>query len=169
MKRYCLLNVLFLCIAVAAMAQRRDDSFRYGNFLCKETSATTVSIVGIGTRIPDRPRPFTYYFEKYDIPSTLTTDDGKTYTVTEIGEEAFVLRSDVQDEEEGLMTWQDLTGYTMEDDEAGVLGVIDTVDESTINTLAILTDGRMVPLHEDFILDIDQPARVLHVHLPFVL
>jgi ribosomal 30S subunit maturation factor RimM len=86
-----------------------------------------------------------------------------------IGEEAFVLRSDVQDEEEGLMTWQDLTGYTMEDDEAGVLGVIDTVDESTINTLAILTDGRMVPLHEDFILDIDQPARVLHVHLPFVL
>ncbi|MBR4564584.1 MAG: hypothetical protein IKO26_09050 [Paludibacteraceae bacterium] len=86
-----------------------------------------------------------------------------------IGEEAFVLRSDVQDEEEGLMTWQDLTGYTMEDDEAGVLGVIDTVDESTINTLATLTDGRMVPLHEDFILDIDQPARVLHVHLPFVL
>lgn len=86
-----------------------------------------------------------------------------------IGEEAFVLRSDVQDEEEGLMTWQDLTGYTMEDDEAGVLGVIDTVDESTINTLATLTDGRMVPLHEDFILDIDQSARVLHVHLPFVL
>ena len=86
-----------------------------------------------------------------------------------IGEEAFVLRSDVQDEEEGLMTWQDLTGYTMEDDEAGVLGVIDTVDEFTINTLATLTDGRMVPLHEDFILDIDQPARVLHVHLPFVL
>ena len=86
-----------------------------------------------------------------------------------IGEEAFVLRSDVQDEEEGLMTWQDLTGYTMKDDEAGVLGVIDTVDESTINTLATLTDGRMVPLHEDFILDIDQPARVLHVHLPFVL
>ncbi|MBQ6748814.1 MAG: hypothetical protein IJP45_00910 [Paludibacteraceae bacterium] len=86
-----------------------------------------------------------------------------------IGEEAFVLRSDVQDEEEGLMTWQDLTGYTMEDDEAGVLGVIETVDESTINTLATLTDGRMVPLHEDFILDIDQPARVLHVHLPFVL
>lgn len=86
-----------------------------------------------------------------------------------IGEEAFVLRTDVQDEEEGLMTWQDLTGYTMEDDEAGVLGVIDTVDESTLNTLATLTDGRMVPLHEDFILDIDQPARVLHVHLPFVL
>ena len=76
------------------MAQRRDDSFRYGNFLCKETSATTVSIVGIGTRIPDRPRPFTYYFEKYDIPSTVTTDDGKTYTVTEIGEEAFVLNGE---------------------------------------------------------------------------
>ena len=27
-----------------------------------------------------------------------------------IGEEGFVLRTDVQDEEDGLMTWQDLVG-----------------------------------------------------------
>ena len=86
-----------------------------------------------------------------------------------IGEEGFVLRRDVQDEEDGLMTWQDLVGYTIEDDEEGVVGVIASIDESTINTLATLEDGRLLPLHEDFILEIDEQARVLRVHLPFVL
>ena len=85
-----------------------------------------------------------------------------------IGEEGFVLRSDVQDEEDGLLTWQDLTGYTISD-EGKAIGVIEYVDESTINTLAILTDGRMVPLHEDFITEIDEEERVLHVRLPFAL
>jgi hypothetical protein len=48
-------------------------------------------------------------------------------------------------------------------------GVIAQVDESTINTLATLEDGRMLPLHEDFILDIDEDAHELHVDLPFML
>ena len=86
-----------------------------------------------------------------------------------MGEEGFVLRSDIQDEDDGLMTWQDLTGYTIEDDETGRVGVIDEIDESTINTLATLDDGRLVPLHEDFILDIDEDAHVLRVHFPFAL
>lgn len=85
-----------------------------------------------------------------------------------IGEEGFVLRSDVQQEDEGTLTWQDLVGYTIADEEQTV-GVIADVDESTINTLATLEDGRMIPLHEDFILDIDEEARVLRVHLPFAL
>ena len=86
-----------------------------------------------------------------------------------MGEEGFVLRSDIQDEDDGLMTWQDLTGYTIEDDETGRVGIIDDIDESTINTLATLDDGRLMPLHEDFILDIDEDAHVLRVHFPFAL
>ena len=86
-----------------------------------------------------------------------------------MGEEIWVKRSDVQDEEEGTLTWQDLVGYTIEDATTGVVGVIEYVDESTINTLASLEDGRLLPLHEDFILDIDEDARVLHVNLPFTL
>ena len=85
------------------------------------------------------------------------------------GEEAFVLRPDIAEETDGLMTWQDLVGYTIEDDEAGSIGTIDEIDESTINTLATLQDGRMVPLHEDFIIEIDEEAHVLRVHFPFVL
>ena len=85
-----------------------------------------------------------------------------------IGEEGFVLRSDLQQEDDGLLTWQDLVGYTIEDDEKTV-GVIEHIDESTINTLATLDDGRMVPLHEDFIIEIDEQARVLRVRVPFAL
>ena len=86
-----------------------------------------------------------------------------------MGEEIWLKRSDVQDEGDDSMTWQDLVGYTIIDDENGKVGRIDAVDESTINTLATLEDGRLVPLHEDFILDIDQDAGELHVHFPFVL
>lgn len=86
-----------------------------------------------------------------------------------IGEEGFVLRTDVQGEEDSTLTWQDLVGWTIEDESSGILGTIDNVDESTINTLATLNDGRLLPLHEDFIIDIDENSRVLHVNLPFAL
>ncbi len=86
-----------------------------------------------------------------------------------IGLEGFVLRSDVQDGEDDALTWQDLVGYTIRDAETGIIGEIADIDESTINTLATLTDGRMLPLHEDFILDIDTDERIVHVNLPFAL
>lgn len=94
-----------------------------------------------------------------------------------IGEEGFVLRSDMQEENDGLMTWQDLVGYTVVDRRASEdeqpewieVGVIAHIDESTINTLATLEDGRMIPLHEDFILEIDEDAHLLRVQLPFTI
>ncbi len=90
-----------------------------------------------------------------------------------MGEEGFVLRSDVQEEEDGLLTWQDLVGYTIKDEgengEWTDVGVIASIDESTINTLATLEDGRLMPLHEDFITEIDEEAHVLRVNLPFAL
>ena len=90
-----------------------------------------------------------------------------------MGEEAYVLRSDIREEEDGALTWQDLVGYVVIDEEPGgrqtKAGVIASIDESTINTLATLEDGRMMPLHEDFINEIDEEAHVLHVSLPFRL
>lgn len=90
-----------------------------------------------------------------------------------MGEEAFVLRSDVQEEDDGIMTWQDLVGYTVMDEEPSgqqtKIGVIASIDESTINTLATLEDGRMMPLHEDFINAIDEETHLLYVSLPFQL
>jgi len=83
-----------------------------------------------------------------------------------IGEEGWVLRSDMQEEGDGELTWQDLVGF-MVVDEGREVGRIAEVDESTINTVATMEDGRMMPLHEDFITEINKPARVLYVRLPF--
>lgn len=84
-----------------------------------------------------------------------------------IGEEGFVLKGDMQiDENE--MAWVDFEGWTIQEDDA-LLGQIVRVDDSTMNIFAELEDGRMIPLHEDFIIEIDETQHVLHVHLPFAL
>ena len=84
-----------------------------------------------------------------------------------IGEEGFVLKGDMEiDEDE--MAWVDFEGWTMQEGD-NTLGKIVRVDDSTMNIFSELEDGRMVPLHEDFIVEIDEEAKVLHVHLPFAL
>lgn len=96
----------------------------------------------------------------------------KSEDISELkGEEGFVLRTDLLGDEENssLLTWQDIVGFSIVDEEVGTIGVIESIDESTINTLATLTDGRMIPLHEDFITDIDEEAQTIHVNLPFQL
>ena len=84
-----------------------------------------------------------------------------------VGEEGFVLKGDmeVNDDE---MAWVDFEGWTVKEDDV-TLGNIVRVDDSTMNIFAELEDGRMVPLHEDFIVEIDEDAHVLHVHFPFAL
>lgn len=85
-----------------------------------------------------------------------------------MGEEIWVKRTDIAEEDDDLLTWQDLVGYNVMDEDKEI-GVIADIDESTINTLATLEDGRMIPLHEDFITEIDEEAKILHVNLPFEL
>ena len=72
-----------------------------------------------------------------------------------IGAEAFMLISDMNQEDELLPTWQSLIGYRVVDTDQGDLGIVEEVDETTINTLITLNDGRMIPIHEDFIIDIN--------------
>ena len=84
-----------------------------------------------------------------------------------IGEEGFVLKGDMEiDDEE--MAWVDFEGWTLKED-ALTIGNIVRVDDSTMNIFAELEDGRMVPLHEDFIVEIDEDAHELRVNLPFAL
>ena len=84
-----------------------------------------------------------------------------------IGEEGFVLRTDMQGEEDE-MAWTDFEGYTLVDGNQKV-GVIATVDDTTMNIFAELEDGRLVPLNEHFIVSIDEQAKVLNVQFPFAL
>ncbi len=82
------------------------------------------------------------------------------------GCKAYMLRRDVAEEGESDMTWQDLVGYTILDDTQGNLGVVAYVDESTANTLLENEEGRLFPIHEDLIRDIDTENRILTVSLP---
>ena len=83
------------------------------------------------------------------------------------GEEGFVLKGDMEIDE-GEMAWVDFEGWTLQEGEVS-LGKIVRVDDSTMNIFAELEDGRMLPLHEDFIMEIDEEAKVLRVNLPFEL
>ena len=84
-----------------------------------------------------------------------------------IGEEGFVLKGDMEiDEDE--MAWVDFEGWTVVEGDT-TIGTIVRVDDSTMNIFAELEDGRMLPLHEDFIVEMDEDARVLRVQLPFAL
>ena len=85
-----------------------------------------------------------------------------------IGAEAFMLISDMNQEDELLPTWQSLIGYRVVDTDQGNLGIVEEVDETTINTLITLNDGRMIPIHEDFIIDINVKDKLLTICLPFI-
>lgn len=78
-----------------------------------------------------------------------------------VGAPALMEYVEGQDDEASL-TWQDLTGLRVVDDEQGDLGVVEHVDESTVNTLLFLDNGRVLPIHEDFIVDINDTTLTTH-------
>ena len=75
---------------------------------------------------------------------------------------AHVYMENAEGQEETLMTWQDLVGLRVVDDEQGELGVVEHVDESTANTLLFLDNGRVLPIHEDFIVEISDTTLTTH-------
>jgi 16S rRNA processing protein RimM len=65
--------------------------------------------------------------------------------------------------------WDLFVGYAIMDQTLGELGVIDAVDDSTMNVLFVVKKNDreyLVPATEDFILEIDEPRKILHVDLP---
>ena len=85
-----------------------------------------------------------------------------------VGCQAYMLASDLSEEDELMPTWQSLTGYNVLDTDQGELGTIIHVDETTINTLVTLENDQLIPLHEDFIINIEPDKKLLTVCLPFI-
>jgi 16S rRNA processing protein RimM len=85
-----------------------------------------------------------------------------------LGCQAYMLASDLSEEDELMPTWQSLVGYRVLDTDQGELGTIIHVDESTINTLITLDNDQLIPLHEDFIIDIQQDKQLITICLPFL-
>lgn len=80
-----------------------------------------------------------------------------------IGRQAYLLRTDLEEEDDSLY---DLIGMTLEDTEYGAVGVITKIDDTTSNLLIELDKGTILPLHEDFIQDIIKADKRLIVTMP---
>lgn len=101
-----------------------------------------------------------------DVLLTLQGVNSEQHALRYVGTEAYMLRSDLS-ENIGIATdFGSLTGYTLCDTEHGVLGTITAIDTSTMNTLVQLDNGILLPLHEDFVAEADERAKVLTVRLP---
>lgn len=83
-----------------------------------------------------------------------------------VGAEVYFPYSLTPDDDDSDYTWGYFEGFRVVDDNAGALGVIARVDESTVNVLFELESGMLIPAVESFINDIDHEGRVIHMHLP---
>lgn len=71
-----------------------------------------------------------------------------------------------QSDEENV-TLQDLIGFEMIDKQAGLLGILTDVDDSTLNTLFIIEDGKIVlPAHDEFVEDVDYDGKKIYMNIP---
>lgn len=96
-----------------------------------------------------------------DILFTFRGIDTEDAALRLVGAEVCMLRRDVVAENNtGILSWQDIVGYTING------CPIREVDDSTANVLAVMQDGRLLPLHEDLITAIDHVERTITMNLP---
>ena len=68
-------------------------------------------------------------------------------------------------DEDEEYTWRHFTGWQVVDAQAGPIGIIDYVEDSTVNTI-FCVDGKLLPANEDFIERIDAKERIVYMTLP---
>lgn len=95
-----------------------------------------------------------------DLLFTLHGVDSEEKALRLVGNSVYMLRKDIVAEDDAILSWQDLVGYTING------CAIEEVDESTANVLAVLQDGRLVPLHEDLITAVDHTVKTITMTLP---
>lgn len=72
-------------------------------------------------------------------------------------------------EESDILSWGYFKGFRAADSTVGEIGEIVDVDESTINTLFVIENGKseiLVPVQEEFIADIDHDRKTILFKLP---
>lgn len=86
------------------------------------------------------------------------------------GTEVYFPRSLAEDED-GQVSWAQIIGYSLVDSRTGkVIGHIETVDETTLNTLfeVATDDGKqlLIPAREDLIREVDTEKRIIKMEIP---
>ena len=85
-----------------------------------------------------------------------------------VGAEARMLARETNvQESESSLTWDDLVGWTVISSE-GEEAVIEAIDTTTANCLARLSGGRLVPLHEDLIRELDETQKRITLTIPLI-
>lgn len=86
------------------------------------------------------------------------------------GVEVFFPKALAGESEDQIYSWSYFVGFGVTDEQAGYLGNVESVDESTVNVLFEVKrpDGRdlLIPAHEEFIRDIDHDGNMIYVCLP---
>ena len=74
---------------------------------------------------------------------------------------------ELADSDDDSISWAAIVGFDIIEVESGnKIGRIASVDDTTLNILFCLEDGRLIPASEDLITTIDQQARSITMHLP---
>lgn len=82
------------------------------------------------------------------------------------GCDVFFPRTLVDSDNESL-SWAAIVGFDIIDAESGnLIGRIASVDDTTINILFELEDGRLIPASEDLITAIDKENRTITINIP---
>ena len=82
------------------------------------------------------------------------------------GADVYFPRSLAENDDENL-SWPVLVGFDIIEASSGrTVGRIASVDDSTLNILFCLDDGRLIPASENLITAIDQQTRTLTMHIP---
>ena len=73
----------------------------------------------------------------------------------------------LSDEDETNVSWAELVGYSLIDSNSGkTIGEIAAIDDTTINILFELTDGKLIPASEELIQQIDTKRHQIEINLP---
>ena len=81
------------------------------------------------------------------------------------GADVYFPRS-LTDNEKG-MSWTEIIGYDLVDEQNGLsVGRIAAIDDSTLNILFELEDGKLIPASEELITDFDKHHRRITINLP---
>jgi 16S rRNA processing protein RimM len=73
------------------------------------------------------------------------------------------------EDEQTMYSWNYFTGFGIVDENLGHVGIIEAIDESTINTLFLVKNGNkeiIIPAAENLITAIDDEGKILRMDLP---
>ena len=74
---------------------------------------------------------------------------------------------EMSEADEEHLSWAQIVGYSLIDANTGKeAGKITAIDDSTINILFELEDGRLIPANDDLIHDIDTKGKVIKMDIP---